>query len=581
MNKFKNGFRLVSRSFSFFGAEKKKYILGVFLASFELALLFLTPFMNKTLIDIIEGKSHSNIIHVILMLSLIFLALVPLIIIGKYIQNTTTAKATIQMKKMVFTRIMNIPYSRLADKKMGDYLTRLTSDVTSAGSVFNSLAISSFVRFLVIMSISLVLLFINDWKIAIVGIIYSAISFVLSILLNPYVKKLERDSKLEIVNSASFLVEAIRGIPIIRIFTLHDILSEKYQKVCQNIKAKRIKYQTMMGITYGTIDFFTYSAQTVGFIIAILLSSKDVELADAVFNATLVGLMADSMLRFSTFLLLIQIRLVSIERVFEILDIEEEDLSITGENIDTSNECAILFENVSFSYNDEKNVINNLSLKVKSGENIAIVGGSGGGKSTLIKLIQAFYVPTSGEVSFFGTKDLSTGNIRKLLSYIPQECSLFDGSIAENIALGRPNCTKNEIIAVAKNAKIHDFIEALPEKYDTLVGERGSRLSGGQKQRIAIARAIIKGSKILLLDEVTAALDSETEREIYEFLTEFTKGITTITVAHRLSTIKNADRILVMEGGEIIEMGNFDNLLRQGGRFKELYDNQFHNHKKR
>lgn len=575
---FKSGINLLLRSFSFFKSEKRKFLFGIFLSSFELALLFTTPYINKLLIEIVTGKSQSNIVSVVAILFVIFLFLVPLIIIGKYYQNITSAKATMEMRKSIFSRIMNIPYNRIAKYKTGDYIIRLTSDVRQSSFAFQSFAMGSLIRFVVIMSISLVLLLINDWRVAVAGIIYSLVTFILSILLNPYVKKLEHETKIQIVNSSSFLVDAMRGIPIVRIFTMHEVLSEKYHKVCQIIKSKRIKYQTMNGIAYGAIDFFTYSAQAVGFIVAILIRSENVDLSNAVFNATLMGLMAKSMHSLSTFLLLIQPSLVSMERVFEIIDIDEEDLSETNAKIDTSLDYAISFDNVSFSYDNEKKIIDNLTLKIKNGEHLAIVGGSGGGKSTLIKLVQDFYRPTNGSISFFDKKsaDMSTSSIRKLSSYIPQECSLFEGTIGENIALGKLDSTENEIINAAKKANIHEFVETLPKKYDTQIGERGARLSGGQKQRIAIARAIIKGSPILLLDEATASLDSETEKEIYEFLSEITKGMTTITVAHRLSTIKDADRILVMEQGKIVEEGIFENLLKQGGRFKELYDNQFH-----
>ena len=578
MSKFISGSKLLTRSFAFFKGEKRKYILGVIFASFELALLFATPYINKMLIEIVTGKSQYNIVMTVAVLFVMFLLFAPLVILGKYWQNITSERATIEMRKSVFSHIMNMPYNILSKYKTGDYITRLTNDVNSAGTVFTSFAMVSLTRFVVVMSITLVLLLIYDWRIALAGIIYSIICLVLSVLLNPYVKRLEREAKLQIVNSSSFLIEAMRGIPIVRVFTLHDTLAKEYRNICQIIREKRIKFRTINGIAYGAIDFFAFSAQAVGFIIAILLSSNNVELGNAVFNATLMGLMADSMLRLSTFLLLIQPRLVSMQRVFEILDLPEENLAENSEKIACIGDNAVSFKNVSFSYNEGSKIIDNLALDIKNGEHLAIVGGSGGGKSTLIKLIQDFYTPTSGKIAFFGKdiSDISTADIRKLSSYIPQECSLFEGTIGENIGFGRVGSTDTDIIAAAKKANIHEFIETLPEKYNTSIGERGSRLSGGQKQRIAIARAIIKGAPILLLDEATAALDSESEKEVNRCLDDITKGVTTITIAHRLSTVKDADRIIVMEQGKIVEEGTYTDLLNQNGRFKELYDNQFH-----
>ncbi len=577
MTKLKYYTKLFVRSFSFFEEQKGKYILGLFLGAFELGLLFATPYINEALMEIVTGQSNGNIVYMLLVLFVIFLAFVPPVIIGKYLQNTTAARATENLRNAIFKHIMNVPYSTLLKLKTGDYITRITDDVTKSGKVYSSFAFTCLVRFIVVFSITLVILLMSDPRLALVGVIYGIISLVLSVVLNPYAKSLEKEAKIEIVNSASSLIEAMRGIPIIRVFTLHEVLAEKYHNICKIIKSKRSKYRTVMGITYGVIDFFTFSAQPVAFIIAILISINQVDIVSAVFSATIVGLMADSMLRLSTFLLLVQPSLVSMERVFDVLDLPTEDLGVEKENINTNTEYAVEFSGVSFYYNEDKKVIDNLSLTIKNGEHVAIVGGSGGGKSTLIKLIARFYEPQSGSVKLFekSSNDLTIADTRTLSSYIAQECSLFEGSVKENILLGKTNASENEVINATKRANIHDFIMNLPEKYNTAIGERGSRLSGGQKQRLAISRAIIKGAPIMLLDEATAALDSKTEEDIVANLNEITKGITTVTVAHRLSSVRAADRIIVMDSGKIVEEGTFDELLLKGGKFKELYDKQF------
>ncbi len=577
MSKLKYYTKLFARSFAFFENQKAKYILGLFLGAFELGLLFATPYINEALMEIVTGQSDANIVHMVAMLFVVFLAFVPPVIIGKYLQNTTTVRATENLRNATFKHIMEVPYSALLKLKTGDYITRITDDVTKTGKVYSSFAFNCLVRFIVVFSVTLVILLMSDPRLALVGIIYGIISLVLSVVLNPYAKSLEKEAKIEIVNSASSLIEAMRGIPIIRVFTLHEVLAEKYLNICKIIKSKRSKYRTVIGITYGVIDFFTFSAQPVAFIIAILISINQVDVVSAVFSATIVGLMADSMLRLSTFLLLVQPSLVSMERVFDVLDLPTEELGVAKESINTNTEYAVEFSDVSFSYNEDKKVINNLSLAIKNGEHLAIVGGSGGGKSTLIKLIARFYEPQSGSVKLFekSSNDLTIADTRMLSSYIAQECSLFEGSIKENILLGKTNASESEVINAAKRANIHDFIMSLPEKYDTAIGERGSRLSGGQKQRLAISRAIIKGAPIMLLDEATAALDSKTEEDIVANLNEITKGITTVTVAHRLSSVRAADRIIVMDSGKIVEEGTFDKLLLKGGKFKELYDKQF------
>ena len=336
----------------------------------------------------------------------------------------------------------------------------------------------------------------------------------------------------------------------------------------------------MNGITYGVVDFFSQSAQAVGFILGVLLAGDGVSVGSAVFNATLMGMMADSVYHLSTYLLLVQPNLVAMQRVFDLLD-ELEEIYAEMKNTPSIGNIAVTFKNVGFSYDGEKQVLNGIDLTVKRGEHLALVGGSGGGKSTVIKLMEGFYRPTSGEIYYGDTNStaLTESKIRDLFAYVPQECTLFDGSIGENIALGKPGATKAEIERAAALADLKDFIESLPDKYDTPVGERGGQLSGGQKQRVAIARALLKNAPILLLDEATAALDSAAEKEVQRCLDTVSNGMTTVTVAHRLSTVRNVDRILVLEAGKVVEEGTFDELLCLNGKFKKLYDDQMREEK--
>jgi len=576
VSRFVFGIKLFGRSFSYLGRERKKYLLGVALGACELALLFASPKINQTLIDIVTGEKSGSITAALLRMLLIFLLLTPPTVFGRYLQSAAAARGTAELRKAMFLHIEKLPYDKMARYKTGDYITRLTDDANRTVNVFASFSIFNLIRFAVVFSATLVILLINDWRVALAGVLYGGVNLALSLYLNPLSKRLEREAKAEAVNSSSFLIEALRGIPIVRVFTLHEVLTERYQRICAVIREKRRKYRTAIGVTYGVVDFFAQSAQAVGFIIGVLLAGGSVALGQAVFNATLMGMMADSVFRLSTFLLLVQPNLVAMERTFELLDLPTEALSPKPEKPDISAENAVSFQKVSFSYGDKK-VLDNVSFTLKSGEHLAIVGGSGGGKSTLVKLMEGFYEPEGGEILYYGKsgRELSKTDIRRLFAYVPQECTLFDGTIGENIALGRPGAAREEIENAAGLADIHNFIQSLPKAYNTPVGERGGWLSGGQKQRIAIARAILKGAPILLLDEATSALDSDTEREVQRCLDSISNRMTTVTVAHRLSTIQNADRILVMEAGQIVEEGSFDELLqKETGRFRALYESR-------
>ena len=564
-----------ARGFSYFGKARKTYIFGAIFAAFELALLFTTPYINQELIDIVTGEKDGNIVATLAILLLVFLLFVPPVVYGKYMQTTATAKGTAELREKLFHHILKMPYSRVTQYKSGDYITRLSDDAARTTGIFNAHYFNHFVRFLVVFPVTLVLLIVNDWRIALAGVVYGTINLILSLYLNPLTKRMEGEAKTEVVRSASFLIEALRGIPVVRVFTLHAVLAEKYEMICKNIREKRIKFRTVNGITYGVVDFFSQSAQAVGFILGVLLAGDGVSVGSAVFNATLMGMMADSVYHLSTYLLLVQPNLVAMQRVFDLLD-EPEEIYAETKNTPSIGNIAVTFKNVGFSYDGEKQVLNGIDLTVKRGEHLALVGGSGGGKSTVIKLMEGFYRPTSGEIYYGDTNStaLTEGEIRDLFAYVPQECTLFDGSIGENIALGKPGATKAEIERAAALADLKDFIESLPEKYDTSVGERGGQLSGGQKQRVAIARALLKNAPILLLDEATAALDSAAEKEVQRCLDTASNGMTTVTVAHRLSTVRNADRILVLEAGKVVEEGTFDKLLRLNGKFKKLYDDQ-------
>lgn len=567
--------QLFAKSFQFLGEARGRYLLGVALGACELALLFATPTINQMLIDIVTGERQGNVVYTLLGMLAVFLLLVPPVVAGRYLQATAASQGSAHLHKKLFRHILAMPVEEQSKFKAGDFLTRLTDDVNRTTEVFASFSVQQLIRFVVVFTATLVLLLVHDWRIALAGVAYGAINLALSLRLNPYAKSLEADAKTEVVRSASFLMEAIRGIPIVRVFTLAPVLGERYRRICECIREKRMKYRTVIGITYGVVDFFSQSAQAVGFLLGVLLAGDEVSLGQAVFNATLMGMMADSVYRLSTFLLLIQPNLVGMERVFHLLS-QPVEATVPQRVLPAQGEAAVELRDVSFSYG-EKPVLDHVSLTVRRGERLAIVGGSGGGKSTLIKVMEAFYRPQSGEVRYFGVpgEELGPADIRALFSYVPQECTLFDGTIGENIALGRPGATQGEVEAAAREAGIHSFIQNLPQGYATPVGEAGGQLSGGQRQRVAIARALLKGAPILLLDEATAALDSQTEREIQQCLDQVSAGRTTVTVAHRLSTIENAHRVLVMEEGRVVEEGAFHQLLEQPcGRFRALYESQ-------
>jgi subfamily B ATP-binding cassette protein MsbA len=273
---------------------------------------------------------------------------------------------------------------------------------------------------------------------------------------------------------------------------------------------------------------------------------------------------------------IIQDGLAAARRIFEVLDTEPEIKSKENSRSLPRNFKAIVFRNVSFRYEDDL-VLKDINLTVRAGETVAIVGKSGGGKTTLVNLIPRFYDVSGGAITIDGTdiRDAALGPLRMLTSIVTQQTVLFNDTVRNNIAYGNLTSPDKDIVRAAQAAFADEFIRALPQGYDTVIGEAGVKLSGGQRQRIAIARAILKDAPILILDEATSSLDSESEREVQVALDELMKGRTSFVIAHRLSTILNADRVIVLKGGRIVEEGRHDELLARDGEYKGLYEQQF------
>ncbi|MCL1883970.1 MAG: ABC transporter ATP-binding protein/permease [Defluviitaleaceae bacterium] len=547
-------FRLFFRAFGYMKPMRKLYLLGITLASFEMLMLFAMPEINRMLVQMVTIGS-GDVLRRIVLIMIGLLALTPFVAYGNYIIAICTQNISNNLKKSLFAHIQRLPIKTLAEKQSGDYLMRLSGDADWTGNLFGGFIMTALLRFAVVTIIAMTLLALTDWRMLILCALYSLICFAIAAYLNPIVQRLERASRKEISLSSNILLETMRALPIVRVFMIVPALAERYRVRCENVRANRAHYRTVSGIGYGTIDFFVFSAQAVGFIAAIfLLTRGEMELYAAVYTASLMALASDAMLQLSTFILWSQQAFVAADRIFEIID-EPCEKNIKSEKMPNKNaEEALRLENVSFSYPDGTTALKNINLVIKNGENIAFAGGSGGGKTTLAQIIASLYEPTDGEITFYGEKisDLSLTEIRKLISYVPQEPILFEGTIYENIALGKPNATESEIKKAAQNAHLEEFIQTLPQGYHTQVGERGTQLSGGQRQRIAIAHAILKDAPLLILDEASSALDSDTEDRVQQSLDKFAKNRTTITVAHRLSTIANADRILTLEDGEII-----------------------------
>lgn len=562
----------------YYKPHKKMFALDMTASFFISVIGMVYPIVtNRMLNDLIPNKKIGLIVFAGLTVLLLYLIRMFLEYFVQYYGHMIGTKMQAQMRRDMFKKLESLPYSYFDKNETGQILSRITHDLFDIAELAHHGPENIIISSLTVIGSFIYLCTINIY---LTLIIFACVPILIAI--SSYCRKQMRAAFKErrvttgMINAS--IESSITGIRTTKAFGGSEREYEKFEKNNMLfVEACRKAYRSM-GVFHSTSSFIT-NVFNVIIIIAggLFLYNGKINFGDYTTFIVSVNVFINPVTVLIGFMEQFQNGVSGFNRFLEVMDEEPEKENKNAKDI-TDVKGEIEFKNVCFSYSDNSpEVLKNINLKIKKGEKLALVGESGGGKTTICHLIPNFYKVSSGEITLDGINinDITFSSLRKNIGIVQQDVFLFSGNIRDNILYGRPDATDEEVILAAKRANIHDYIMSLPNGYNTEVGERGIRLSGGQKQRLSIARVFLKNPAVLILDEATSALDNTTEILIQSALDELCKGRTTIIVAHRLSTVKNADEIAVIDGGKITEKGTHEELMKLGGTYENLYSLQF------
>jgi ATP-binding cassette, subfamily B, bacterial len=487
------------------------------------------------------------------------------------------ARMETDMRNDLFDHYQKLSFSYYDKNNTGEMMSKLVADLFDIAELAHHGPENLFISTLKILGSFIILMMLNV-KMTMILLFVTLIMVIYTIHKNLKMAPIFTDNRVKIAAVNSSVQDSLSGIRVVKSFANEDLELEKFDKSNQAFLLSKIKAYKTMGNFYAWNSFFEGLLYVVVVVSGgLFISLGSLKITDLAIYILYINIFINPIDVLINFTEQFQKGYAGFKRFIEVLETQPEILDKEGAESLHDVLGNIEFRDVSFRYNDDYNVLNNVSLSIKAGKTIALVGPSGGGKTTLCSLLPRFYDVTSGSITIDGKdiRDVSLKSLRNAIGIVQQDVYLFDGSIKRNIAYGKTNATDAEIIEAAKNANIHEFITSLDEGYDTYVGERGVRLSGGQKQRLSIARVFLKNPRILILDEATSALDNESELYIQKSLEMLSKNRTTIVIAHRLSTIRNSDEIIVVTDEGIQERGSHKQLIEKHGVYAHYYNMQF------
>lgn len=569
---------LIKRFLPYFKKYKGILAMDLFCAALTSICDLVLPMIVRYLTDIAATDVSQLTVRLILSVGVLYLVLRVIDLIANYymanIGHVMGAKIETDMRKDLFEHLQDLSYSYYNNTKVGQLMARITSDLFDVTEFAHHCPEEYFIAALKIVVSFCILCSVNVW---LTVLIFAIIPFMIffAMKFNTKMRTAFKKSRNQLGEINAQVEDSLLGVRVVKSFANEEIEERKFEEGNQgflNIKKEMYRYMAGFQSTTRLFDGIMYIAVVVAG--SLFMMEGSITAADLMAYLLYVVMLLNSVRRIVEFTEQFQRGMTGIERFIEVMDedVEIQDAPDARELKHVKGE--IIFDHASFRYNDsDEDVLTSIDLKIGAGENVALVGPSGAGKTTLCNLIPRFFDVTDGRILIDGTdiREVTTHSLRSQIGMVQQDVYLFSGTVYDNIEYGKPGASREEIQEAAKLAGAHEFITQLADGYDTFVGERGVKLSGGQKQRISIARVFLKNPPILILDEATSALDNESERIIQESLEKLAKGRTTLTIAHRLTTIRDAKTILVLTEEGIQEQGSHEELMAKGGLYSRLY----------
>jgi ATP-binding cassette subfamily B protein len=579
------------RVLSLLGFRKWAYALWTLLATGTIAICFniVLAFVMKDVLDAAVRGENALLMRALYIAGGTLLGGTPLFLFSLYMKNRCVLKTMTEIRVRVFSRIVDLPMDRFERGHSGDLVSRCTNDLNAIEGVYGNLMYGLGVASIMGLA-AMVSVFVMDWRIGLAALSVGLLTTLRSILFLRPLRRASDAIQEHLGKLTERLTDLLHSLSVSKMFHLEPTIHRLYTTENDEMVEATIQHTrtSVMSDVIGDLveNLARFGLASLGLY---FLMGGTVEVGTVWAITHLFGNASFMFGSVGSFMTEIQRALAGASRVFELLDwpVEQGKVVQPQKSVTWSeqNERMITIRDLFFSYEEDDaedsgedvKVLRGISMSAERGQVLALVGPSGGGKSTIVKLLLGFYPVRDGQIAIDGKliEAYPLPQLRSMTAYVPQDAYLFDGTIEENIRYGKPDASREQIVAAAQAANAHDFIVEQPHGYDTRVGERGAKLSGGQRQRIAIARALIKDAPVLLLDEATSALDSESEQQVQDALGVLMEGRTTIAVAHRLSTVENADTIVVIDDGRVVQEGRHEELVGRDNLYTRLYELQF------